>query len=247
MEQNALIEILGLLSPYGPLMPAHPMSRPGYTVEGWERMGDLGAENTEDYDTRDGIIYGDRVIRLATTRNGKFFAGLYDPYYGISNVAIPLYVDQAIVKSRKTGLKELWKQPMIGGTIAKLKGRVKQIPSFYSQFVEQVPSQYRMLPSYGLEVFEVKELNEARGVTHMAVSVGWEKRNEERLRTHYFNVQDKKQFEIAEALLDDGRKSHSKSLLFNYDDLACYSPKWRHRIPKYNDMLKPWLEGENLH
>ena len=68
MEKGSLVEISGLLSPYGPLMPAHPMSRPGYTVEGWAAMGDLCAEDTEEYDTRDGFIYGDRVIRLSTPR-----------------------------------------------------------------------------------------------------------------------------------------------------------------------------------
>jgi hypothetical protein len=33
-KEKPLIEVFGFLSPYGPLMPAHPMSRPGYTVEG---------------------------------------------------------------------------------------------------------------------------------------------------------------------------------------------------------------------
>jgi len=246
LDPNSLIEISGLLSPYGPIMPAHPMSRPGYTIEGWECIGDLGVDDTEEYDTRDGFIYGDRVIRLSTPRNNKYYAGLYDPYFGISNVSIPLYVDKNALRANKTDLKALWRHPMTGGNIVRLKGRLKEIPNFYSQFAKQLPAQYRNLPSYGLEVFEIKPVTDFKGVTHMAVTVSWKKRREERMITHYFNVQDKSQFEAAEDLLEDERDRHSKSLLYNYDDLTCFSPDWRHRIPEYNEMLRPWLEGSEL-
>jgi len=246
LAPNSLVEISGLLSPYGPLMPAHPMSRPGYTVEGWEAIGDLGAEDTEEYDTRDGFIYGDRVIRLSTSRNNKYYAGLYDPYFGISNVSIPLYVDQSAISAKKIDMQALWKHPMTGGNIVKLKGRLKVIPNFYTQFTNQLPAKYRNLPSFRLEVFEVKPLTGPNGVTHMAVTVSWKKRYEERMITHYFNVQDKRQFIAAEGLLEDERDKNSKSLLFNYDDLTCFSPNWKHKIPEYNEMLRPWLKGAEL-
>lgn len=249
LSNDALVEVRGLLSPYGPLMPAHPMSRPGYTVEGWEALGELETEDTEEYDTRDGLIYGDRVIRLSQPRHQKYYAGLYDPYFGISNVSIPLYLDQRVFDPKKPELRELkesWQYPMIGGRIVKVKGRLREISNFYAQFVPQFPEQYCTLPSFGLEVFKIEILPEPDGVTHMAVSVSWEKRDEERMLTHYFNVQDRRQFETAEELLERGRDNHSKSLLFNYDDLACFSPEWKHRLPKYNEMLRPWLEGEKL-
>jgi hypothetical protein len=97
-----------------------------------------------------------------------------------------------------------------------------------------------------LEVFKIDNIHEPDGITHMAVSVCWPKQGEERMLTHYFNVQDRGQFDIAERLLNRSREIHSKSLLFKYDDLACSSPEWKHRIPEYNEMLRPWLEGERL-
>jgi len=245
-KEKPLIEVSGLLSPYGPLMPAHPMSRPGYTVEGWEAMGELETEDTEEYDTRDGFIYGDRVIRLSSQRNGKYYGGLYDLYFGISNVAIPLYIDTAAFGRKKDELRELWKYRMVGGKGVTIKGRLIEIPSFYAQFTEQLPEQFRSLPSFGLEVFKIDNVREPDGITHMAVSVCWPKQGEERMLTHYFNVQDRKQFDTAERLLERNRETHGKSLLFNYDDLACFSPEWKHRIPEYNEMLRPWLEGERL-
>jgi len=249
LEENCLVEILGLLSPYGPLTPGHPLSRPGYTVEGWEAIGELETEDTEEYDTRDGFIYGDRVIRLSIPRDHKYYAGLYDAYYGISNVSIPLYVNESIFRSKKPeikNLKELWNDPTIGGKILKVKGRLRTMPNFYSQFSLQLPPNYCNLPSYGLEVFDVEVSPTLSGVTHMAVSVGWDKQSEERLLTHYFNIQNKAQFKIAEEYLEKGRTKHNKSLIFNYDDLACFKSSWGHKIPLYNDMLRPWLEGEQM-
>lgn len=259
LENDALIEITGLLSPYGPLTPAHPMSRPGYTVEGWEAMGKLETEDTEEYDTRDGFIYGDRVLCLSRPRHQKYYAGLYDAYFGISNVSIPLYVDEIAFRPRRhelRQLRELWQYPMSGGRIVKVKGRLRNIPNFYAQFVSQpsvkssepyrLPEQYCSLPSFGLEVFKIEVLPEPQGVTHMAISLCWDKKGDERLLTHYFNVQDRAQFEKAEQLLERGRQSHTKSLLFNYDDLACFSPSWKHKLPEYNEWLRPWLEGEKL-
>ena len=245
-KEKPLIEVSGLLSPYGPLMPAHPMSRPGYTIEGWQAIGELETEDSEEYDSRDGFIYGDRVIRLSSPRNGKYYGGLYDLYFGISNVAIPLYIDPTAFGQKNDELKELWKHWRVAGEAVTVKGRIIEIPSFYAQFTKQVPDRFRNLPSYGLEVFNVSKIREPDGITHMAVSVCWPKRGEERMLTHYFNVQDSQEFTVAEELLESSRETHGKSLLFNYDDLACFSRAWKHRIPEYNEMLKPWLEGEKL-
>lgn len=245
-DEKPLIQVFGLLSSYGPLTPAHPMSRPGYSVEGWEALGELETEDTEEYDTRDGLIYGDRVIRLSRPRHQRYYGGLYDPYFGISNVAIPLYVDTAAFGRKNRELKELWQYPMVGGSIVTVKGRLIQIRSSYEQFAGQFPEQYCRLPSFALEVFKIDQVSGPEGFTHMAVSISWPKRDEERMLTHYFNVQDKKQFSAAEELLERGREVHSKSLLFNYDDLACFSPGWKHKLPEYNEMLRPWLEGRAL-
>jgi len=244
--ETPLIQIVGLLSPYGPLMPAHPMSRPGYTVEGWEALGELEAEDTEEYDARDGFIYGDRVIRLSRPRHNKYYAGLYDPYFGISNVSLPLYVDEAAFGRKNRGLRDLWEHAMTGGVIVKVKGRLIEVSNYYRQLAGQLPERYCLLPSFALEVFRIDRLSEADGATHMAVTVSWDRRSEERMLTHYFNVQDRMQFEVAEELLEDSRGDHTKSLLFNYDDLACFSREWRHKLPQYNEMLRPWLEGEEL-
>lgn len=245
-DEKPLIQISGLLSPYGPLMPAHPMSRPGYTVEGWEAMGELETEDAEEYDTRDGFIYGDRVIRLSRPRHQKYYGGLYDLYFGISNVAIPLYVDTVAFDRKNRELQDLWQYPTVGGKRVTVKGRLTELPNFYGQFAGQLPEHYCRLPSFGLEVFKFEQASEPDGITHMAVSVSWPKRDEERMLTHYFNVQDRQQFITAEELLERGREAHTKALLFNYDDLACFSPEWKHKLPKYNEMLRPWLEGEKL-
>jgi hypothetical protein len=212
-------------------------------------MGELEIEGTEVYDSRDGFIYGDRVLCLSRPRYEKYYAGLYDAYYGISNVAIPLYVDEISLRSNKPDLRqlrELWQHPMAGGKIVKVKGRLREIANFYAQFVKQVPEQYRTLQSFGLEVFKIEILPEPLGATHMSVSICWDKGGEERLMTHYCNVQERKEFEMAEQLLEKGRGNHSNSLLFNYDDLACFHPEWKHKVPTYNEMLQPWLEGEKL-
>ena len=154
-DEKPLIEVFGLLSPYGPLTPAHPMSRPGYSVEGWEALGELETEDTEEYDTHDGFIYGDRVIRLSQPRHQRFYGGLYDPYFGISNVSLPLYLDQCVFNPKKpqlAELKEMWQYPTVGGKIVRIKGRLLEIPNFYMQFIPQLPEQFCTLPSFGLEV-----------------------------------------------------------------------------------------------
>lgn len=245
LPENALIEIIGLLSPYGPLMPANPMSRPGYYIEGWNAIGDLGVSSTEEYDAQDGFIYGDRVMRLSQPRNKKYYAGLYDAYYGIANVSLPLYVDEKVVNSSKYGLIDLWTFHNHPGKIVTLKGRLKRLTSYYAQFAGQLPEQYCKLPSYGLEVFSIESSREPDGVTHISTSVSWARANDERLITTYFDVQNPQQFELAEQELDVHREKHKKWLLFNYDDLACLSSRWRYMLPQYNEMLKPWLEGQS--
>jgi len=245
LPDNALIQISGLLSPYGPLMPANPMSRPGYYMEGWNAIGNLGVSSTEEYDAQDGFIYGDRVIRLSQPRNKKYYAGLYDAYYGIANVGLPLYVDEGVAKSPKHGLFELWNLHNHPGKVVVIKGRLKKLTSYYAQFAGQLPEQYCTLPSYGLEVFSIESSREPDGVTHISTSVSWARANDERLITTYFDVQNPQQFELAEQELEAYRSKHKKRLLFNYDDLACLSSRWRYMLPQYNEMLKPWLEGQS--
>lgn len=95
-------------------------------------------------------------------------------------------------------------------------------------------------------MFEIDTSQAPDGVTHISATVSWRKREEERMVTHYFNMQDKQQFTIAESRLEEARKKHDRFLLFNYDDIACLSPEWRHKLPEYNEMLRPWLEGKNI-
>jgi hypothetical protein len=135
---------------------------------------------------------------------------------------------------------------MASGKIVKIKGRLIKIRNYYEQLSGQFPEKYCKLPSFGLEVFKIEDLGAAEGVTHMAISVSWNRRSEDRMLTHYFNVQDRQQFVDADNLLESSRKAHAKSLLFNYDDLACFSPKWKYKIPEYNAMLRPWLKGKSL-
>ena len=80
----------------------------------------------------------------------------------------------------------------------------------------------------------------------MAVSVGWPKQDEKRMLTYYVNMEYKKQFSAAEELFERSREVHNKSLLFNYDDLACFSLGWKHKLPEYSGILRPWLEGHTL-
>ncbi|GEM_PF-5168454 len=244
LSHGALIEITGLLSPYGPLTPSHPMSRPGYSIGGWKKMGDLKADSTEEYDNMDALIYGDRVIRLSKPRYNTYYAGLYDVYYGLANVAIPLYLDTRHTRHfYQWGLPELWKLPLVGGKIVTLKGRLRKISNYYSQLKKEVPSKYRMLPSYGLEVFEITYMHESDGITHISASIGWDEENQERMMTNYFNIQDRQEFSVSEHLLEKTRKQKTNLLLFNYDDVSCLSKEWKHKLPKYNELLQPWLSG----
>ena len=240
LEQGAIIEVAGLLSPYAPFISAHPLSRPGYTIEGWESLGELGTEDTEEYDVRDGIIYGDRVVRLSKTRNNKYYAGLYDHDYGISNISIPLLVDSCIINRKKSHLSDLWKDKFSTGRFVRLKGNLIKIHNFYSSFINQIPEKYRNLPSYGLEVGEILESYEPKGVTHIAVSVSWQNRKrEEKMLTHYFNVQNVDQLKLANELLDVPREKYR--ILFDYDDLKV-KKRMQKGIPEYNELLRDWLE-----
>mgnify|MGYP001578228264 CR=1 FL=1 len=81
------------------------------------------------------------------------------------------------------------------------------------------------------------------GVTHVSATVGWDKKKEERISTQYFNMQDRKQWRAAERSLEEIIGRHGRSLLFNYDDVACWSKEWRYKLPRYNEMLEPWLRG----
>jgi len=242
LEPGDLVKVVGLLSPYGPLMPAHPLSRPGFTIEGWEAMGDLAADDTEEYDLRDCFIYGDRVMRFAQPRHGKYFAGLYDFCYGVSNTSIALYVDQTAVGAKRSYLLDLWKREMAGGVVATVWARLVKTKNFYEQFKNQLPAENCCRPTFGLEVFEIEPLD-VRGAVHMSVSVAWERRPGEGMLANYFDVMDRRQFIMAEALLEEEREDHSQTLLFNYDDVACVSNTWRFGSPEYNEMLRPWLEG----
>jgi hypothetical protein len=246
LSHGALVEITGLLSPYGPLTPSHPMSRPGYSVGGWKAMGDLEAHGTEEYDEMDSLIYGDRVIRLSEPRYNTYYAGIYDAYYGIANVALPLYLDSDTRQFKKYELHELWKYPQASGRIVTLKGRLRRIKNYYAQLKKQVPDKYRQLPSFGLEVFDIVAIRETEGVTHVSASIGWSHNTQERMITNYYNVQDKDEFIAAERELEATRRKHSNSLIFNYDDVACLSKRWQHKLPEYNEWLKPWLRGHKI-
>jgi hypothetical protein len=237
-----IIEITGVLSPFGPLTPAHPKSKPGYSLKGWDVMGNLGVESTEDYDMQDAYIYGDRVIRLSEPRQGKYYGGLYDIYYGESAINLPLYIDKSLISNPKSDLGIAWKSTLGSGMPVTLKGRLYRIKNYYSQCTT-LPKEARRLPAFRLEVFEIKPQN-VPAVTYISASVGWE-REGERVIAHYFDMQDKTEFNGAEQRLEATREKHTH-LLFNYDDLACNLPDWSHRYPFYNEMLKPWLEGNAL-
>lgn len=240
LGKGAIIEISGLISPYAPLIPAHPMSRPGYSVEGWENLGELETENTEEYDVRDGIIYGDRVVRLPKSKSNKYYAGLYNHDYGISNVSIPLLVDSKLVNSKKNELSDLWKDKFSMGRFVRLKGCLIEQQNFYSTFVAQVPEKCRNLPSYTLEVLEIMESYAPKGVTHVAISVSWENRKkEEKMLTHYLNIQDLGELKRADELLDIPREKHD--ILFDYDDLKETGSR-KTEILEYNELLRNWLD-----
>ncbi|MBI2850063.1 MAG: hypothetical protein HYX80_03360 [Chloroflexi bacterium] len=226
------ITVTGLLSPYGPLTPAHPMSRPGYSIQGWVNLGDLGVEDTEEYDTRDAIVYGDRVLRLSQPMRGKYYAGLYDAEFGISNVALPLYMDQSCLRGT---LNELWQNAMSAGVWARIRGNLIAVPNFYA-LIEQTPELYKKLPSFGVEVTKIEKWSQPMGYTHISASVAWE-RSGEKMMTHYFNVQDHAEFEQAESLLQQAREKNSRVLQFDYDDEKYLSGRWKRNLPKYNEML----------
>lgn len=184
-NEHPLIEISGVLSSFGPLTPAHPKSRPGYSLEGWDYMGDLSVSDSDEFDTQDDFLYGDRVIRLSSPRQGKFYAGLYDMYYGSSDFCLPLYIDQSIMINKKAGLSHLWQDHLMPGTPVTIKGRLIKTSNYYGQFAD-LPEEARNLPSFGVEVFEVKPLN-IPTVTYISAGVGWDLQDTDRVSTQYFD------------------------------------------------------------
>jgi hypothetical protein len=245
IEQGISIQIdLGVLLPYGPLIPAHPLCRPAYSPQGWDLVDSnrgLRTGGTPDYDVLDNLLYADRVIRVPPHKN-KYYAGLYDHHYGLSIVGFPLLIDEAIVK-KHPDLLLMWQ---IGkhatGLPARVQGNLQQVETDYPR-LELIPKQYRGLPSYGLEVTKIELLKLGPGVTHGAAPVDWLWRGREQELAHYFNLQDLHQFEYVEAMLDSMRKRHSKRLLFDYDDVSVWKKGGR-RIPEYNGMLKNWFDNE---
>ena len=232
------IKLTGLLIPYGPLTPAHPMSRPGYSIGGWENMGDLGVEDTEEYDVQDSITYGDRVIRLSRPDKGIYYGGLYDAEFGISIVGLPLYIDKSCLKGKRKGdLHELWEEEISVGIWARIQGNLIALPNFYA-LIDQTPSQYKRLPSFGVEVLKVERWQSPQGHTHISASIGWERSHRERMLTHYFNVQDRTEFREAETLLQEARQRNANVLQIDYDNEKYLSGRWKRELPKYNQMLE---------
>lgn len=228
-----------LLSPYGPLIAAHPLCRPAYSPQGWDLIEDLSVRTNPDYDVLDNILYADRVVRLAP-HNKVYYAGLYDYYYGTSNVGLPLLIEESVLKKHADVLQlwEIGSHP--GGLPVKVKGNLLEVGSQYSK-EKFIPEKYRGLPSYGLEVTQIQILRRPTGVTHVAAPIDWRYHKQELELAHYFNVQDPYQFDYAESELDKERNRHPKTLLFDYDEPAA----WRRRkVPRYNDMLRGWFEKE---
>lgn len=242
LEHGTLIEITGLLSPYAPLVPSHPLSRPGYTVEGWESMGDLDTKDTEDYDLQDSLLYGDRIIKLPVSPSKKYYAGLYDYNYGLSNVGLPLYVDTTFTSTKKYGLDTLWKYHYSIGRFVKIKGNLIKLENPYKNFAKQLPKDCIKRQNFGLEVTDMILSENPKGVTHISASVVWfDKEKNEKMLAHYFNVQNLKQLKLADFLLQEERDSNIKNLAFDYDDLKYLHPKYIKVIPKYNEMLRDWF------
>ncbi|MFC1730383.1 hypothetical protein ACFL6I_08615 [candidate division KSB1 bacterium] len=242
-EKNKYIEgdelnITGLLSPYGPLTPSHPMSKPGYSVEGWEAMGELDVEDAEDYDVQDAIIYGDRVIRIPYATNKIYYGGLYDILYGISNISLPIFIEESFIKNEKYELHNLWKEKYSPGRCVEIKGQLLEIKKPYSEIIPEMPKKYTTLPNYGLYVKDIKYSSNPYGVTHIATSVAWLNKDlEERMLTHYFNVQNKSQFRMAEGLLQEQREEHKNTLFFDYDSTKYLSKKKQKDTPILNEIL----------
>jgi len=231
------ITLTGLFSPYGPLTPAHPMSRPGYSIQGWENMEGLETEDTEEYDVQDAVIYGDRVLRLARPDKQVYYGGLYDAEFGISNVALPLFINQTQIKGKHKGdLHELWREEMSIGVWARIHGNLIAMENFYS-VIQQTPDEYKHLPSFGIEVVKLERWERPQGFTHVSASVAWERSHRDKMLAHYFNAQDATEFKRAEQLLQQAREINVRVLQFDYDNEKYLSGRWKRDLPKYNQML----------
>ena len=243
LEHGALIEIKGLISPYAPIIPAHPLSRPGFSVEGWEAMGDLDTKDSEDYDLQDSLIYGDRVIRLPKSAKNRYYGGLYDYYYGQSSIGLPLFIDKMFVTKKKYSLSTLWEGVFSAGRLVIVKGNLIKLKNPYTNFIKQLPQDCIDRPNFGLEVKDIILSEPPKGVTHVSTSVVWnDNLKNEKMLAHYFNVQNTKQIKSADLLLQEERDENKDNLVFDYDDLRYLSPKFIKILPEYNEMLREWLE-----
>jgi len=67
------------------------------------------------------------------------------------------------------------------------------------------------------------------------------KKHEERMLTHYFNIQNLTQLKFVDSLLQIERDKHKENMIFDYDGLKYLNPKLRKLLPQYNEMLREWL------
>lgn len=256
---EARVKVTGLLLPYGPFIPAHPLDRPGASMDGWDFVGDLSVDDTEEYDAVDAAIYGDRVLRICEpdlTPDKCYFGGLYGHFYGRSDVALPLLLPTQVLEKNSIDPASVWRQLCFRGWLVRLDGVLKQIPSFYEAYYEAAannkerkvpPDLLRKgrYPNFALEVRKIDFRQPGAGVTHIAASVAWKGRSgKERAQTAYFNAQEASEWQKCERSLDARRGSITR-LWLDYDDVNYMTPRARERLPQYNALLRRWFRRDD--
>jgi hypothetical protein len=250
------IKITGLLLPYGPLIPAHPLHRPGASMDGWDYVGDLSIEDTEEYDAVDATIYGDRVLRISEPNlsdDRSYFAGLYGSYYGRSDVALPLLVPQAVLERAQIDPSAAWCELCSRGWLVRLDGQLISMPSYYDAFYEAEHAKGSHVSpellekgrfrNFALKVTKIESREPSRGVTHIAASIAWKGQGgEERAQTAYFNAQSDLEWKKCERS-HDARRARIKRLWLDFDDARYITASAKAKLPEYNHLMRYWYRG----
>ncbi len=246
---DSRVRVSGLLMPYGPLTPAHPLQRPGASLEGWEAVGDLKVGNREAYDALDAIIYGDRVVRMSGSAHGKYYGGLYGYRFGRSDVALPLLID-AIALDRAR-LTDMWSTVGCQGVVAEVTGTLRQMNSYYVVYYNMrareldrdLSGHLYSYPNFGLEVDQIRvAARQPRGVTHISASVTWRSGRgyPERTVTEYFDCRNGSEWSTCEVDLNAARR---RRLVLDYDDLRYLTRELKADLPVCNEFLRNWVDN----
>jgi hypothetical protein len=184
-ESSAKVEIQGSITLYTPLVPGHPRSRPGRSVQTWVK----NRGQSLDFTTESFVTWGDGVISLPEANNSKAIIGMYDQYGLAGLAAVPLILDLSNKQQNETYSKLKLGHPR--SLSARVTGRLVDFPYSVTEDFGILPIGELMqgsikLPNYVVEVFNI----EITGDNPVLYAAQWIGMGDDGLFPIYCNIVD---------------------------------------------------------